>query len=993
MHDVLPGQTVLDLIANSDAQHLPLDPAERLHEAMCVCMVNHIITDAFRAIDPNADVITFYLLRPAASEIPVAAPALTPAVPWSLPETGTLLLPSFVPPGPRPSTPPIPGTEATPATTAGPSRVNRFNKGTLASNGPTVKLGSNEGRYTAIGTLEGAVNYDRSPHWGGERCLQDALARALRTGPFLSGLVVAFPLPGLFLPQVIVSRADPSLGWFTIAIDLRSLNLGVKGVEVRTGTRVQQLFEPGHFLYDELFDLGRLARPLNFRLNARPVPRTAVLTMATETLIVELGQATGIGGLPPATAATDELELHGHSQQWSTAALSPGSGRSSVASPPIRFTVFDVAYHFRILEGEADDTDQELIAKALSISPRLTRAIGFRLYQTVQGLPCPQFVLLTGDHASCVVPVQHSLSPVLVCTVEVPLGVTAFQIAYHASEACASLKTAHQQVARQTAAIYVGNVKAAPHAPNCAYSHTAVVLHGHRQNFRPTLRQRHSTASAASHLPHLSLRMLTKDLIHPEDLSSAVTLLQPRHPPLQLQLHRLATLADVSATISEYVEDGTMLHWPIVRPAFPDAEPIAVTVSLQQQQESVRWVVLDIRRLGAHPPLLPVHVVPAPATVDASVLAEIIRGEFPSLTRAASFFLNADPLFHRPVSVHTGDVVTPVGSHPHETPTPVLDSNTDLMCSWPGIRMQFCQFDPLASFTTPSLAQAFPSSGSSIADTDASASHAGVLDDQEMFPVDAHPLPPSSVGEASSPGAEEVFERILRLSEQEARLLDLGTTSLTTTCVSTSTTTTSGRLHTPVTIAFATPGDRPRCVRLFPGEHIGQALWQILSDPRREVQDLSVWTLATCPRTFPNNKGGRLILTTLSASDSFSIHAWLDFRTDRPRLFPILVDIDTTSDQLLARFVPGRSDLLLFLDGALAGDQPAYRNGCVLTICRRPRDCETHPLTNCFEEYPTLRFLQFAFKVPRCILGLQEARVACFVENFSSGLMQTLPSG
>ena len=46
---------------------------------------------------------------------------------------------------------------------------------------------------------------------------------------------------------------------------------------------------------------------------------------------------------------------------------------------------------------------------------------------------------------------------------------------------------------------------------------------------------------------------------------------------------------------------------------------------------------------------------------------------------------------------------------------------------------------------------------------------------------------------------------------------------------STTTTTTVGPPAAPVTLACAIHGDRPRCVRLHPRDHIAQALWQILS--------------------------------------------------------------------------------------------------------------------------------------------------------------------
>ena len=285
-------------------------------------------------------------------------------------------------------------------------------------------------------------------------------------------------------------------GKCTVAVDLRAVNLGVKAIEVHVGTRVSYLFEPGHVLFDELHDMGRLTRPLGFRLDAKPVPRHAVFTAAVETLSVELLSHVSADHMPSLVSADVVSDSPGRATQWSTAALSPGSSRGSMAPLPGRFAVFDVVYHFRILECEADDTDAEMIARALSLSPRLHRAVGFRLHQQVQGLPAPQFVLHTTEPGNCVVPVQHSVTPVVICTVEIFLGSTAFQVAYHASEACATLKTAHYQIARRTAFLYMGQFKFEPHESNCVTRHAAVLLQGHQQNFRTTIRRRIEAPSA-----------------------------------------------------------------------------------------------------------------------------------------------------------------------------------------------------------------------------------------------------------------------------------------------------------------------------------------------------------------------------------------------------------------------------------------------------------------------------------------------------------------
>ena len=671
--------------------------------------------------------------------------------------------------------------------------------------------------------------------------------------------------------------------------------------------------------------------------------------------------------------------------QWSTAALSPGSSRSSLSPPPVRYTVFDIAYHFRVLECEADDTEAEMLAKALSLSPSLQRAVGFRLTQIVQGLPTPQFVLHTSAPSNCVVPVQHSVVPVLVCTIEAPLGSTAFQVAYRASEACASLRTAHYQIARRTATMFVGQIQLEPHASNCVLGHSAVLLQGHTQSFRPTLRYRSIQSSSGTPQPQAVVyRPLDPDDVHPEGTEAAVSLLRARSTHTDVSFPRTLSMPQVTSAIAAEVKIDAMLHWPIAKPALPDIHPIALVVEPKQQTEAERWIILDIRRLAPPPPLLPLQVVPAPATLTAQILAEIVRGEFPAIARVTAAYCNVHLLTSEQISVNSGDVFTLLGEAGDAFVHPALDSNTELMCSLPGLQADLLQYlEPTASWACwPPPAQVsiygfspVGTSESSVADTDASASHYGDLPHDEDMPLDMHePSTNSTVGHLAG-DQEDVFSRLLRLSRSELLEADTVTTTTTTAGATSATTTPTHSFSGPITLAFATPGDKPRSLRLLHGGHVGHALWQILSDPTRELQDFSAWTLATCPRTFPEIHGGRLILTTLSTCDPFYKHVWLDLRTDHPKLFSMALAVGQTSSQILARFFPGRTDLLLLLDGALAGDIPAIRDGCVLTICRWLFECDTQPLSECYTVCPTLRLLQFAFKIPRCVLALRDARI------------------
>ena len=193
---------------------------------------------------------------------------------------------------------------------------------------------------------------------------------------------------------------------------------------------------------------------------------------------------------------------------------------------------------------------------------------------------------------------------------------------------------------------------------------------------------------------------------------------------------------------------------------------------------------------------------------------------------------------------------------------------------------------------------------------------------------------------------------------------------------STTTTTTAGPSATPVTLACAIHGDRPRCVRLHPQDHIAQALWQILSEPGRTLPEASRWTLAACPRSYTDVRVGRLVLTTIATLDPFTCHAWLDIRSPTPQLFAAELPRGMSTAAILARFAPDFRHYTVFLDGALAGEFPALRDGSVLTICEHQDMCCTEPLSSLFQHYPALRSLQFPFRIPRCIMVLRDARRA-----------------
>ena len=287
-----PGQTLYDLLETQQvpgSEHI----ADQLHSAQCVCLVNHVVVAPSGPLGALADTVHFYLLRNAAtfSDSQVSRPTTV-----SLPEPGLghALHPSTTPvsfgPVPFAVPPPVPSqSRATPSD--GELQFesdSSVSAGASRNSGPdVVRLQDWEGRYTVIGTQEGAINRHREPTWDSAQCVADAVATAPRHGPFLHGRALRNPLPELFVPQVLLSRVDDSVGRITIAVDLRPLRLGVTATTAHFGTTLGSLLEGGSALADALYDMGRLSIPLRFRLNSRPAYFNTALCADSETITIE----------------------------------------------------------------------------------------------------------------------------------------------------------------------------------------------------------------------------------------------------------------------------------------------------------------------------------------------------------------------------------------------------------------------------------------------------------------------------------------------------------------------------------------------------------------------------------------------------------------------------------------------------------------------------------------------------------------------------------
>ena len=75
---VVPGWSVLDLLAGLDTATLATPPLARLQDATCVCLVNCVIADPRTTLALSAEVVQFYLLRVTTPEAQPPHPGTSP---------------------------------------------------------------------------------------------------------------------------------------------------------------------------------------------------------------------------------------------------------------------------------------------------------------------------------------------------------------------------------------------------------------------------------------------------------------------------------------------------------------------------------------------------------------------------------------------------------------------------------------------------------------------------------------------------------------------------------------------------------------------------------------------------------------------------------------------------------------------------------------------------------------------------------------------------
>ena len=589
---------------------------------------------------------------------------------------------------PRPPVPPLPVDSDVPRSSAdriGPTAsTHRQPPFALLRHAP-AHLPPPDSRYSSLDLVDGVQNRPKPRRGSDQDCIQDAMSSVTNPLTVLSGRVIARPLPGLYVPQVLLTRASPEIGWHVIAVDLRATDLGIKVICVRPGTTIRQFLSPGSPLWEELVATGRGSVHFAAMLNLEPCSYTAVFHMQVDTLTLT--------PLPSFATSSPAGPARPARNRWHRTLLEPPDGFTInlEADDPVTFTVFDKVHHFRLLQGESQDNMETLIARALSVTPELPGAHGVQLLKGIAELPFPQFVLVDQPHTCCTVPLLFRVHPVAVCTFEVPPESSAFSTAFHASEACPGLTGAHHQIARGSAAITGHSGSALPYKPGCVRAHEALVLRGFVFGAARPRRPR----GMARHQPTwIEARGHTSDA---EQEDSAIRIMVTRGDTWHAHV---PTTADVEATRSHIRQQSPVgpwsaLKWPPVCPATPGAIPTALLVTADAAEESTSWAVVDIRRVG-HPPLAFFQTVPVPHFVDLGTALNILRGELPSLHPIQLVYHDEHLLTDTPRVTGPASTLTLVRHLPRDQEAaaiiPALDLNVVLLERRIALRTAFNRF-------------------------------------------------------------------------------------------------------------------------------------------------------------------------------------------------------------------------------------------------------------------------------------------------------------
>ena len=354
--------------------------------------------------------------------------------------------------------------------------------------------------FTMFGTVEGHQVLAKQDDWSNHRCIAEAIAHSAPALARPAGRALSTPLPGLFLPQIVLTRQVPTALFQTIVCDLRPIGADLRTEDIRIGRSVASIVDREGVLEPFMRILQVRPDMVSFAVNRVAVPPTYVLDLHTETITVhwvvdaawqpcrwptqpdEPDSEPGTGFNPRPIGLTGGT-------RWSS-----GSNFDHRAYRPLRpptppippdelpnvsavdravlagqtFTVFDTHHHMRILPRHAGQQLLDLVEVALSLTPGIRRPWNHRVLEhTWDDLPTPQLVVWgPAEQGFRVVPVRDLgvANPAeAFCTVSVPDHSSPFQAMVTASEACPSFTSARVAIARSECHFLVDRQQCPPY--------------------------------------------------------------------------------------------------------------------------------------------------------------------------------------------------------------------------------------------------------------------------------------------------------------------------------------------------------------------------------------------------------------------------------------------------------------------------------------------------------------------------------------------------
>ena len=296
--------------------------------------------------------------------------------------------------------------------------------------------------FTMFGTVEGHQVLRKLPDWSDFRCITEAIAHAAPALLRPSGSTLVAPLPGLFVPQVVLTRQVPNTGFKTIVCDLRAIGADIRVEDIRVGRSVASVTEGEGALVHLLASLRVRSHDLSFVVNHQAVLPGFMLDQHSESITLSWRPRAGEAAEAP-TRASPASSNEGETRQPSfdvSGSSRWGSGSSwdhrvyrplRPPTPPLppdampnvaamnrailgglQFTVFDEHHHRRSLPRHEGQGELDLVELALSLTPEIHRPWGHRvLTQEWPDWPSPQLVIwgpLNDGHR--VIPIQNRLA-------------------------------------------------------------------------------------------------------------------------------------------------------------------------------------------------------------------------------------------------------------------------------------------------------------------------------------------------------------------------------------------------------------------------------------------------------------------------------------------------------------------------------------------------------------------------------------------------------